>query len=473
VKSEIATFFASFPGGTIWANNDRGEGYDLVLLGQSDGASIDVDKLQQRLASASYRGVAQSLRDVEFASAMDLLSTYAGQASDMGPWLQGAELNRDRNLRLQYLAGLTVESNENASIYEAMARYRRFPRNLFVGREPSLRALQKSITAPLTCWLSRDDQRWVQDTLDGWEQIGPTFLTPRTGSAPWTIVFDDTCVWYIAAPIGAATPGIAIDGPLSFGSNVLPIRAVHHHGEIALPNGQTIPARGVAMSSWSGAGTAPFVAMALPGLWGDAVGREGTASKELLQTRMIAELAKSDWLEQAAGRLDDLSTRYGLPRSLGEDTIRASVQSLSGFREALDAERDVLFQAVGARDAAVRRELIARGMALVRERRAAYLSGDGSPGAAIEDIYLALEGRGQWAAYQFVQARAPSATDRDVLTFVRDKRDVWLREEGLALFLLLDGLVPRWQARVFGRAPETPFTLLEEALRNTPPVRGR
>lgn len=473
VKSEIATFFASFPNGTIWANNDRGEGYDLVLLGQSREASIDVDNLQQRLASASYRRVAQSLRDVEFASAMDLLSTYAGQASDLGPWLQGAELNRDRNLRLQYLAGLTVESNENASIYEAMARYRRFPQGLFVGREPSLRALRKSITAPLTCWLSRDDQRWVQDSFDGWEQISQKFLPPHTGSAPWTIVFDDTCVWYIAAPIGVVTPGVAIDGPLSFGSHALPIRAIHHDGEIALPNGQTIPARGGAMSSLSGPGTAPFVAMALPGMWRDAAGGAGTASSELLQTRMIAELAKSDWLEQAAGRLDELSTRYDLPRSLGEDTIRANVQSLSGFREALDAERDVLFQAVSARDVAVRRELIARGLALVRARRATYLSGDGDPGAAIEDIYLALEGRGQWASYQFVQARAPSATNSDVLTFVRNQRDFWLREEGLALFLLLDDFVPRWQARVFGKAPEAPFALLEEALREAPPVRGR
>jgi hypothetical protein len=208
-------------------------------------------------------------------------------------------------------------------------------------------------------------------------------------------------------------------------------------------------------------------------MWRDAGGGAMPPSSELLQTRMIAELAKSDWLEQAAARLDALSTRYGLPRSLGEDAIRTKVQSLSGFREALDAERDVLFQAAGAHDAAIRRELVARGLALVRERRATYLSGDGDPGAAIEDIYLALEGRGQWASYQFVQARAPSATDSDVLTFVRDQREFWLREEGLALFLLLDDLVPRWQARVFGRAPEAPFALLEEALREAPPVRGR
>ena len=36
---------------------------------------------------------------------MDLFSTYAGRASDLKGWLKDAAINRDRSLRLQYLAG--------------------------------------------------------------------------------------------------------------------------------------------------------------------------------------------------------------------------------------------------------------------------------------------------------------------------------------------------------------------------------
>ena len=43
VKSEIATFFEAFPGGTVWANNEDGHGYDLVMLGQPGPTRIDVD----------------------------------------------------------------------------------------------------------------------------------------------------------------------------------------------------------------------------------------------------------------------------------------------------------------------------------------------------------------------------------------------------------------------------------------------
>ena len=34
VKSELATFFAVFPEGTVWSNDVEGRGYDVVLLGQ-------------------------------------------------------------------------------------------------------------------------------------------------------------------------------------------------------------------------------------------------------------------------------------------------------------------------------------------------------------------------------------------------------------------------------------------------------
>ena len=48
VRSEIATFFDAFPGGTIWSNLYNGEGYDLVMLGQSEPTTIDVAGFERR-----------------------------------------------------------------------------------------------------------------------------------------------------------------------------------------------------------------------------------------------------------------------------------------------------------------------------------------------------------------------------------------------------------------------------------------
>jgi spermidine synthase len=134
VKSEIATFFDVFPNGTIWSNDLDGGGYDIVLLAQqADAMRINVDQLQQRLQR--YDRVAQSLKDVGFTSVFNLLATYSGRASDLGPWLLDAEINRDRNLRLQYLAGMGFNLNQGGLIYDEMLTYRRFPEGLFEGSD--------------------------------------------------------------------------------------------------------------------------------------------------------------------------------------------------------------------------------------------------------------------------------------------------------------------------------------------------
>ena len=78
-----------------------------------------------------------------------LLGTYAGQRSDLEPWLAGAEINRDGNLRLQYLAGLALNVSMEGTIYNQILRYRKFPRNVFVGSEERVRNLMYSMGGSL------------------------------------------------------------------------------------------------------------------------------------------------------------------------------------------------------------------------------------------------------------------------------------------------------------------------------------
>ena len=144
VKSEFATFFDAFPNGTVWGN-ENGGGYDTVALGQNEPPRIDLDALDARLARPDHARVVQSLQIVGFGSVPSLLGTYAGQRSDLEPWLAGAEINRDGNLRLQYLAGLALNVSMEGTIYNQILRYRKFPRNVFVGSEERVRNLMYSM----------------------------------------------------------------------------------------------------------------------------------------------------------------------------------------------------------------------------------------------------------------------------------------------------------------------------------------
>jgi spermidine synthase len=148
VKSELATFFDVFPNGTIWGNDINGEGYDLVLLAQVEPTKINLDELEKRLRRDDHKLVARSLAEVNFHSIPQLLGTYAGQASDLKEWLAGAAINRDLNLRLQYLAGMGLNYDKPGYVYSEMLLRRKPAPNIFFGSPENMSAFLASLGQP-------------------------------------------------------------------------------------------------------------------------------------------------------------------------------------------------------------------------------------------------------------------------------------------------------------------------------------
>jgi spermidine synthase len=157
VKSEMATFLSVFPQGIVWVN-DREDGADVVLLGQLDPAPIDVDAVAQRLNTNPR--AATSLRDIGFESAIDLIASYAGRGINLAGWLKGAAVNTDRDLRLQYLAGLGLNVKEQARIYSELTEGRRLPDGSFVGSESNLAELRNAIENGEPRAYPRQPGRW-------------------------------------------------------------------------------------------------------------------------------------------------------------------------------------------------------------------------------------------------------------------------------------------------------------------------
>ena len=88
----------------------------------------------------------QSLREIGMNSAVDLFSTFAGRARDLQPWLADAKINRDRDLRLQFLAGLGLNLYQSDVIYSGMLAYaHRYPDELFIGSPQTIEALKAGI----------------------------------------------------------------------------------------------------------------------------------------------------------------------------------------------------------------------------------------------------------------------------------------------------------------------------------------
>jgi spermidine synthase len=158
-KSVIGTFFKVFPNGILFSNDLNGEGYDAVLLGQAESTRIDLDALESKLNSAAYARVRQSLVDVGFGLqgsnpgmpetgrgiGISLLASYAGRAADLQEWMKDAQINTDRNLRLQYLAGMWLNTYINTEILNGILRYYRFPDQMFAGSNTSITAIKDAL----------------------------------------------------------------------------------------------------------------------------------------------------------------------------------------------------------------------------------------------------------------------------------------------------------------------------------------
>jgi spermidine synthase len=145
-KSQIGTFLEAFPQGIIWGNPVRGVGYDIVLMGRVDAGPIDVDRMQRLLERPDFAEAARSLRQIGFNSATDLLATFAGRDPELRPWLADAQINRDDNLRLEFLAGFDLNLDQRDQTYHEILSYRRFPDDLFAGSPARLNALREALS---------------------------------------------------------------------------------------------------------------------------------------------------------------------------------------------------------------------------------------------------------------------------------------------------------------------------------------
>ncbi|HEX2091377.1 MAG TPA: hypothetical protein VHG28_03205, partial [Longimicrobiaceae bacterium] len=158
--------------------------------------------------------------------------------------------------------------------------------------------------------------------------------------------------------------------------------------------------------------------------------------------------------------------RYVFPEDINDDIVQTRFDSVPGFRAAYEAERDLLLRAVLEPDPARRREIARSALAAARERRARYFTGENAFYAELEDLFLNMEGVASWSAFMLARKRAgPGATDAEILARMRGSGRYWSQDEGLALILVIDRLLPGWQARMFGNEPASVWNLLEEGTR--------
>jgi hypothetical protein len=342
---------------------------------------------------------------------------------------------------------------------------------------------------PPACTPSTADRLWMQETLDLWDRTSSRYLLRARPSAPWIVYFDKACVYHLAAP---HPPEGARELPPTFTFHASPLRAwsMPHGGEqtgIELPNGAKIAPRPYAATSVEKSGERrPFYAMALMSVWSTYLPEQARDKKLSARLLTVAQHEMTHTLQISAlrARLEAIYAGTEMPKGLNDDSIEDRFKSDDAYVAAFGKEVDLLFAAAGTTDVTQKKRLVREALELASARRARYFVGPDAHFAKVESLFLALEGPGEWVrlrmmldAHDLSHRTALEAADtyfddyrafRDMtqpaaIQFIRGPFPHWSQDEGLALTILLEQLVPHWQDKVVGADLASPFDLLAAA----------
>jgi len=297
------------------------------------------------------------------------------------------------------------------------------------------------------CTLSETDRAWIGELTGRWSAVSRDALREAPIPLPWTVFFNESCAWHVK-------PGVPLEG-------------IAHDGQVRLPDGQEIPARLMTFVATYDDKQTPFMVMAMPSIWrADPRHAAEPALPQLMRAVFAHEMTHA---RQAAGigkRLDAVQRQYGLPDDLNDDIVQNRFADVPGFTAAYQAERDLLYKASREGDAVRRRALVAEAVVAMKARRAKYFTGNDAVFAEVEDIFLGMEGFGQFVASR--SAMLDGMGGADAIEFVRRGRRFWSQDEGLAAFLVIDSLLPGWQQRVLDANLPGVLQLLSDAAAEMP-----
>lgn len=219
-----------------------------------------------------------------------------------------------------------------------------------------------------------------------------------------------------------------------------------------MPNGKELPLGPISFATGDVDG---YFVMSLPSVWRAAGVKSGLGVEGLMDGVLLHEIMHTRQAELAGPLLDALARANGVSEDeLTDDIVQNRFGKDPAYRAAYERERDLLFSAAAAADDREARRIAREALSALRERRARFFSGGKAFYSDFDDIFLTMEGMGQWLAYRhYLSPRGGSIDPATALREVRRDGSQWTQDEGLALILVVDRLLPGWQTRAF-REPE-------------------
>jgi hypothetical protein len=300
------------------------------------------------------------------------------------------------------------------------------------------------------CEMTAGDIEWLRGALTAWD-LTRTDILRIDPDAPTIFVYDATCVWT------NNRNGQLVGNPAQW-------RGAVHDDAILLPDGDEISPVVASFAAPDETTGGAFFVMALPGIWKAAGVTSAVGLERLLTGVMMHELTHTAQFSTYGPRIETLTTRWELPDDLTDDVVQDRFEATPAYVAFYDLEMALLREAANAPDQRVASRLAGEALAAIAARRDAWLIGDDEKLRDLEDIFLSMEGIGNWAALSWLaHAEGGSVARDEALAVFGPVGKRWSQDEGVAIMLVVDRLVPDWPLRAFGPDGEMALSLLARA----------
>ena len=308
--------------------------------------------------------------------------------------------------------------------------------------------------APL-CSLSVDDQAWLDRSVAAWRYAAEEITEAGLPDEMLAVFFSADCTLMSET---AMARGDAGDVTWS---------ATPHDGIVTLPNGEEMPA--VVTSFSNSNDDQSFFVMSTPSIWREGGVDGGALGLERLMTAaMLHEGMHVSQIPTYGVKITDLIRQFDLPESFNDDSVQEAFESNEAFAASVRDETALFLAASYAANDGVARQLAQQAYDKLRARHQRWFTAEYEYMSEAEDLWLTLEGSGQWVGYQWLlDPHGGGASVKEAMPGFGTRSKWWTQNEGLALFLAIDRLGYDWKSSAFTTGDMTALELLDAALAET------
>ena len=316
---------------------------------------------------------------------------------------------------------------------------------------------------PLT--LAGQDLPALQKTADDWEFTCRNELRIEPGALPWIIFYDSVTAWHINPEIALLPEYKRLASIVRFAGIDYPLFQIFHKEKLWVPERDPIDVKTRAAAAMPVSDNKKtFFISPVPSFFHTLAPPDQAVFLDLLLAGLnIHELTHTRQLSFVLPQILDAQKKYKLPESIDDNSIERTFENNEAYKALFFKEKTHLWNAAMASNLDSCKSHLKLALDLVAERQRTFFVNENEGYKKLDEIFLALEGSAMWAQYKTTRKYAPQGqSPEQTLYFMFQYLASWSQEEGLALFLIIDKLVPGWQVQFFSTELPSPFELLKK-----------